>query len=633
MPARSRILRALFVAYVVATVTHVGWVLAHEPFSYDAWNIAVDTHAKPATIGRFFDYWWFEYTHSNPRLGQPLTYLAYKLEYFAVIATPLVVLGLAVVAFVLGTARWPSWRRGRDLALVAIALGFTWFALPQIGKTMFCRAYGVNYLYGAVLQLWFLVPLRLSADGRASRAACFAYLLAGLAAGMCNEHTGPTLCAFMIGYAWWLRRTTKSRPSLAWAGALGAVAGFALIFFAPGQGQRYDGLAQRVSLVGRLLARGVTGNLEIFRDLVLAAAPLLGLVVIVAIVGAGDFVDEAGRERRRRALRTIGLVMVAGSAITATLFVSPKLGPRFFIVPMALLLAAFVGLADTVLDTPRRLAPFVTLAAAASIYAGAHTIPLYSRLAEASSARLAALDATKPGTVFTAESFEQVDDSWWFLGDELRAPNKRDMIATYYDLAGVVFRAYDPTAPLGITDVRLVAHTDRRVDDQGGLELGSYRGLDVASIHKAMLAAIVQFRARLGNVPLEQLDLAVEFMGDRPALPRPDLLVGRWRPTGFEGWAGAIVRKTRAKTRDVVLPPRIPPEVERFVHDVAGATLPKGLPPEFEIYIYQVGGEARRLGTAGDPVLQYVPWRTGMYWVLACRPTECFVIATARQAG
>ena len=35
-----------------------------------------DTGAQPFSIGRFFDFWWFEYTHSNPRIGQAFTYLA-----------------------------------------------------------------------------------------------------------------------------------------------------------------------------------------------------------------------------------------------------------------------------------------------------------------------------------------------------------------------------------------------------------------------------------------------------------------------------------------------------------------------------------------------------------------------------
>src|SRR5215207_9211070 len=111
-PAWSRILRALFVVYITATAIHIGWVIAHEPFFFDAWNVAVDTEAKPFTVGRFFDYWWYEYTHSNPRLGQTFTYLGYKLEYFSVIAAPIAYLALATAVFVLGTARLPSWRRG-----------------------------------------------------------------------------------------------------------------------------------------------------------------------------------------------------------------------------------------------------------------------------------------------------------------------------------------------------------------------------------------------------------------------------------------------------------------------------------------------------------------------------------------
>ncbi|MDB4959110.1 MAG: hypothetical protein JWO36_6679 [Myxococcales bacterium] len=612
----------VFVAYVAATALHIGWLLAHEPFSFDAWNVAKDTHAEPFSIRRFFGYWAFEYTHSNPRLGQPLTYLAYKLEYFAVIATPLAVIALSLAVFVLGTGRWPAWRRGRDLALWAIAIGFLWFALPQVGKTVFSRAYGANYLYTAVLQLWFLVPLRLM-RARATTAVCVAYLFAGIAAGLCNEHTGPTLCLFMVGYGVLLRRRhddpgARATSRFVLAGAAGAVLGFAAIFFAPGQGERYEGLAQHTSLFGRLLQRGIIGNLEIYRDLLLAAAPLLGLIVIAAVIGLSDETDPETRVARRRAFHLVGFAMVAATTITATVFVSPKLGPRFFLFSMSLLLAGFVGVADVLLTTPRRLAPFVALAVAASIYAGARTIVLFSRVSRQGHERLAALEHSKPGTFFTAESFEQVEDSWWFLGDDFRDIRKRELVTKYFDLAGVVLRAYDPSAPLGVSDVRLVPHYDlvpaSCLDEHGGLELDTYRGLDISSIQKAMVTGVEQLRGRLGAARLDKLDLAVEFAGERPETPRPTLLVGRWRPTGLEAYAGQIVRKSRATTRDIVLP-----------KELAGT--------DFEIYIYQVSGEAKRLGTARDAKLQYVPWKSGAYWALACRPQECFVFVATHQAG
>jgi len=93
----------MFVAYVVATAVHIGLVMAHEPFAFDAWNIAIDTTAQPFSLTRFLSYGAFEYAHSNPRIGQWLTYLAYKLEYFAPIATPIAFLGLAGAITVLAS--------------------------------------------------------------------------------------------------------------------------------------------------------------------------------------------------------------------------------------------------------------------------------------------------------------------------------------------------------------------------------------------------------------------------------------------------------------------------------------------------------------------------------------------------
>ena len=608
----GRVLRLLFVAYVIATAVHIGFVMFHEPFAFDAWNIANDTHAEPFSLSRFFDYGLGQYTHSNPRIGQWFTYLAYKLEYFAVIATPLAFLGLALVVTSLGLGRFPRWKRGRDLALYAVALGSLWFALPRIGMIMFCRAYGANYLYGAAIQLAFLIPMRLRPEGTGTMRACVPYFLLGVIAGMCNEHTGPTLVLGALGYAAWLHYRGGPRPKLALAGAFGVVIGFAMIFFAPGQGERYEGLATKVSLVGRLLQRGVTANLDIFQSFVLAAAPVLALTVIVLAIGAKD----PDRDAQRTPLRLLGWTLLAGSLVTATVFVSPKLGPRFYLHSCALILACFIGMADAVLTTTRRLVPFVVLAIAASVYAGVRTIPLFLRLHEASDERLVALAAAKPGSVFTADSFDQVEDSWWFLGDDFRDIKKRELITSYFGFKDVVFRGVDLDAPLGVSDVRLapryVLTPPSCLDEHGGIELGAFRSLDVASLHKAMQAGIDRLRDRLGTSGrLDQLELAVDFLGDPPPLPRPRLLLGRWTPTSFEGWAGVIERKGPGKTRTVTLP-----------KELRGTDL--------EIYIYRVGNEARRLGTARDEVLEYEPWKRGAYWALACKPAECFVIAATR---
>lgn len=610
----SRLLRALFVAYVAATAIHIGYIVAHEPFSFDAWNVAVDTDARPFSLGRLVDYWTYELVHSNPRVGQALTYCAYKLEYFSVIATPLAFLAIALAVTTLGLGRRPRWSRGRDLALVAIAIGFAWFAFPQLGKTMFNRAYCANYLYGAAIQLWFVVAL-LHVDDRPNPAWWPLYALFGAVAGACNEHTGPTLCVFAVGCAAFAPPWRRGKTI---AAAVGAVAGFALLFFAPGQEERYDGLAQRVGLFGRLAQRWITGDLEILRDLVLAAAPLLGLLAIVLVRG-DEPVDAPARARRRDAALIVAYALAASVLVAITLFVSPKLGPRFFLAGLALVLAGFIATVDARLRTAA-LVPLVVLAGLASTYAATRTVALYGRLAHDGERRLAALEASRRGTVFTAESFEQVDDSWWFLGDDFRDVRKRELVARYFDLAGVVFRAYDPNAPLGVSDVRLVPRATLSpsscLDDHGGLELGYYKGIDVASIHKALVPAIAALRARLGAVQLDALELAVEFAGEPPKLPRARAIVARWRlahPDQVDGWAATIVRRTRAPRRDVEVP------VELAARDL-------------EMFAYHVGGEARRLGSSRDRGLGFVPWQAGAYWVLACGADACFVVAAARMA-
>ena len=608
----ARVLRLLFVAYVIATAVHIGLVMFHEPFAFDAWNVAHDTHAEPFSLSRFLAYCLDQYTHSNPRVGQWFTYLSYKLEYFAVITTPLVYLATALAVTVLGLGRFPRWSRGKDLALYAISLGVLWFALPRIGMIMFCRAYGANYLYGACLQLWFLVPLRLRPDGVGSVPACIAYFFLGVVAGMANEHTGPTLVVGALGYAAWRHRQGGARPRLALAGAMGVVIGFAMIFFAPGQGERYEGLATKVSLVGRLLQRGVVANLEIFTNFVLGAAPILGLMLIVLAIGARD----TDRDTQRQPLRFLGWALLAGSVITATVFVSPKLGPRFYLHSCLLLVACFIALADAVLDTRKRLVPFVLLAIAASVYAGVRTIPLFMRLKESSDERIAALVAAKPGSTFTADAYDQVEDNWWFLGDDFRDIKKRELIAEYFGLREVVHRAVDLEAPLGVSDVRLtpryVLSPPTCLDEHGGLELGSFRALDVATLHGAMKHAIERLRERLGDKGrVEQLELVVDFVGDPPAMPREHVLIGRWTPATFEGYAAVIERKGAGTTRSIVLP-----------KELRGSDL--------EIYIYRVGDEFHRLGTGKDETLDYDPWKRGAYWALACKPSECFVIAATR---
>lgn len=620
---RSAALRWLFALYLALTAGHLAFVVAHEPFAFDAWNVAVDTHAQPFTFSRFFEFWRDQYLSSNPRLGQPLTYLAYKLHGVAEVGTPLAFLALVGAAFVLGLGRWPSWRRGSDLALLTIATGTLWFAAPELPAHLFCRAYAANYVWAAAIQLWFVAAIRLHlvrAAGEVTVRQQVALLGFGVVAGLCNEHTGPTLVAGLLGVAWWSARKHGRWPRGLLAGAAGAAIGFLLLFFAPGQGQRYDGLAQRASMTGRLLSRGLRQNLDIFDDLLFAAAPLLVLMVVAIVLGELTRPKDAGAETapaRRQALWLVAIALAAGVAMTVTIFVSPKLGTRFYLHSMLLLLAAFLAVLSAFVERPRWWAPFVVVAVLASAYAAGRTIPLYHRLAAASSTRLAELAATEPGSAYTARGWEQIQRSWWFLGDDFRDVKKRELITRYFGLRAVLFRGADQDAPLWVTDLLLAPRVRfspaRCLEDEPSVGFGRVTGRDVPAVQASFREAATELLHAGVGTP-EEIELAVKFAGRPPPLPEGRLLAGRWRDGRFQELRARIDRAGRSRQRTVVAAP----------------ALAQSGP--WQIYVALVGEPPRLLGElpqapAKGPALAFEPWQSGVYWVLACGRGECWIVA------
>ncbi|MEZ4360906.1 MAG: DUF6056 family protein [Kofleriaceae bacterium] len=613
-------LRILFAIYVLATIAHIGYVVAHEPFSFDAWNMAVDTNARPFSLSNFFDYWFGQYLGSNPRLGQPLAYLTYKLHGVAEVGTPLAYLAIVVAAFALGTGELPRWRRGRDLATLAIGLGSLWFAAPSIGMTMFCRAYSTNYFWACALQLWFLVAL-LQGTRASSPRHLVALGLLGVVAGMCNEHTGPTLVLIAVATVALARRRGKPLlPSLVGLG--GVLGGFALIFFAPGQAQRYGGLAQQAGLSERLLQRGVAHNLDIFVSYLHAVAPLLLLVVAVIVATTLARRDDVPAERdpeltarSMAAFTALGVALLCSVAITVTIFVSPKLGPRFYLHGCAGLLAGFLGIVRALVVRPRGYLPLVILAVAASVYAAAMTIPRYTTLKQLSTERLASLSSQPAGGVITVESWPQVASSWWSLGDDFRDHKKRDLVATYFGLGRIVLRGSDAAATLGMTDVRLRFRYQLDpvtcIEQLDGVTLPELVSRDISDLLHKFTDVVEQVR-RHTTARLRQLDLEIEFEGPPVQAPAPHLYVARWRDGVMTGFSAQVLRRGISQTRVIAIPPELAAS-------------------DWTIYAYLVGHESRRIGSSlGATTLSYVPWGAGQYWVLACHPDQCFVLSARR---
>ncbi|MBC7976604.1 MAG: hypothetical protein H7138_16645, partial [Myxococcales bacterium] len=439
----------------------------------------------------------------------------------------------------------------------------------------------------------------------------------GVAAGMCNEHTGPTLLLFIVAYnawTWWTRRVHVPFRYLA---ALGALAGYALVFFAPGQSQRYEGLGEKYSLVQQVMVRGFSGNLDILQGLLYAAAPLLILLIcIVAIGSLAEIVEHHDalppaevRRGQREAIVVVGLALMAGILITATVFASPKLGPRFYMHAMVVLLAGVMAIVRAYLHSPRSFAPFVVVAVIASTYAGARTIRSYYRHHHDSNVRLAELAQTPKGGVYTADAWAQVNETWWFLGDDFRDQKKRELAAKYFGLSRVLFRGSDLWATLGVSDVKLMmSYTfdpGLCIDELERFDLKPYIGRDVAAIHHQFLDTIAELQ-RSTTATLDTMDLVVTFRGTPPVLPRAKTYVARWRQGTLEGFTASHGRIGRTKDRIIKLPPEL---VAR----------------DWDTYLVAIGDTPRLLGKSSAGTFTYQPWRTAQYWVLACDADACFV--------
>jgi hypothetical protein len=160
-------------------------------------------------------------------------------------------------------------------------------------------------------------------------------------------------------------------------------------------------------------------------------------LVVVAMLPTSD--DRRDIDRRARAI--VMLALAVGVLVSVTLCASPKLGSRFYIAPLAGLLASFIALVDARVRAPRWLAALVALAVIASGVAARCTVPLFRTVAAESAARMAALEASTPGDAFVAERWTQVGESWWFIGDDFRDAQKCAMVAHYFGLARVSLRS------------------------------------------------------------------------------------------------------------------------------------------------------------------------------------------------
>jgi hypothetical protein len=414
-----------------------------EPVAHDGWGHWSWHRNLGMSIDNLLAFAKATYEHNNPRLGQALTLLVYTPGPWHSIVTPIVELSLFYLLTLLVIGRWPSVRRRDDALLYATILAMAAVSVPSFGLMLFYRPFTGNYLFGLVINLALLVPYRLHYETPRKRSWLWAppLFVLGLAAGLCNEHTGPALAALCGVAIWMFWRRGEGIVAWAVAGMLGVVAGGLALFVAPGQDIRYKGLATQASTLGRIVERGLWGNARILIVCLVYMLPLL------AAVGFGLIARRRDRPPPQPATRRIAeLTLAAFSlAITLTLLLSPKQGSRLYLATIVIACAALAGwLTAQVVARWSRIA-VASACAAVLLYAGARMTSAYYTLGREFRERVAILEAAPDHSLAEIPVYS-VERTRWSLGDDLLLDNIRNIVSFSFGLALIKMKDHrDPT--------------------------------------------------------------------------------------------------------------------------------------------------------------------------------------------
>jgi hypothetical protein len=424
--------RRWFVA-AVASLWLLFFVQAwNAPVILDDWFQLTWWRHHDVTPGAVWQYAHYNYFHFNPRLGDVYLLLVNGPRGFHLVLTPLVEMLCLWVTFAIALGRLPR-PTLRDLQLLLFVQVMIWIVVPVPGLMYFYRPFATNYLWSFTFMLALFVPYRLQLAGRRHYLIVPMFVL-GWIAGMGNEHTGPAAMLAMAGFIVHAYRTQRLQPWMI-AGALGLYIGYPMLFFAPGQLERYAGSGNHYAPSFVLLDRGVAGCVAVVRDFV--AESQLGIALFLA--GALVYLRAAVPVPRAKLLAA-GALLLAALTIVATLFAAIYAGERLFFAPGVLLVAALAALAEHLFDdrATRRL-----LVGVCDVIFGYHAfrfVQVYVSVKADNAARLAELRAAPPGTVVRVAPYADRRRSRWAWGDDFRYAMMREYVANeVFDLRGIEF--------------------------------------------------------------------------------------------------------------------------------------------------------------------------------------------------
>jgi len=376
---------------------------------------------------------------SNPRLGQTLTTLLYAPGPYHMIVTPLLELGLFLAMTAIALGRRPSIKRTDDALVFVTVTALFAACTPQFGPMLFYRPFMGNYTFGLLLNLLWLLPYRFHAtEPRPYRAWWSPLLLVlGVAAGMCNEHTGPAFIGLgALAVVWSVRRGDRIKPWMI-AGLVGLIAGYVLLMVAPGHDARYGGLAKQAGMLERVTDRGFGANVWIIGRLALYSLWALPWIVLGFVARRRPPPPSLPAAPLPTWQRT-ALVAIAAAGVVATfaLLASPKLGPRLYMHSIGLLAIALTGWLVAQLAAPWARKACAILSGVVLAYVCARCLLTYRTVGAISGERIAIIQTGAPGAHVVVPRYPKLPAKW-FLGEDFTAENLRISTAADYGLGSI----------------------------------------------------------------------------------------------------------------------------------------------------------------------------------------------------
>jgi hypothetical protein len=403
-----------------------------EPVMRDGWG-HLDWYRAGNRLGfgSLYAFYKEAYAAENPRLGQVFTLMSYAPGPYHAIVTPLVELGALGLLTALALGRWPRVRSADDARDAALVTAVVLACAPQVGALLCYRPFVGNYTWGLALNLLWLVPYRFERVEARPRRDWLAplWLALGVAAGLCNEHTGLAVGGLGALASIEAARRRRLRPWMI-AGVVGLAAGYVLLLTAPGQHVRYAGLADQAGIAQRIAERGVAGNLRVLGFLALALLPALPVVAI------GLHARRTAPPARAEGGAAWVALALAGLACTATLLASPKLGPRLYLASVALIAAGLVGWLRAQVTGRGLRRGLAVLAVATIALVEVRLVTIHRAVGPLGVVRRDRIEHGAPGSVVHVPPYPY-GSSRYFLGDDFLVASLRQAIAGGYGLAGL----------------------------------------------------------------------------------------------------------------------------------------------------------------------------------------------------